>query len=83
MKLEKHFAILKEGQETMAEILTTFVYKGDIYMALHISLTDEVELYQIMPRGIKIAPVPVFNDFVTYTASQRMCEEPKEEFIAT
>ena len=84
MKLEKHFTILKQGQETIAEILTTFVYKEDIYMALLIDLTGEVELYQVLPHGLKQAPRPVVDDFMTFMADQNQteCEESEGAFVA-
>jgi hypothetical protein len=80
MKIEKHFAILEDGQETVAEILTTFVYKEDIYIALHIASTDAIKLYQVLPRGLKDAPKPVLRDFLDYTASQSIKPKLKKKW---
>ena len=59
------------GCDTMAEILSTFVYKEDIYLAIYVALTEEIVLYQLLPRGMKDAPKPVVVEYMAYLVAEQ------------
>jgi len=66
MTFDKHFRMLEGGEEVTAEILGAFVHDDDIYISVMVISTHEMEMFQVLPRGLKKAPRPVFDKFIEF-----------------